>query len=183
MTSCFTSAALLAAVVGWSDGEAPAGAAPKRKPTPSTAAEARERLFATCWCETGKVVAGKADPSEPLGWKFGPDEVENWQMTGELVTHRMFGGATISAAMGAPGKVWRMDILSKGERGRISVLPTLFKFEGDTLVWVSEFPGDGWYQEVDPSGNYKSRPTGFESTAQNRYAVYRLKPCDYLQGK
>ena len=125
----------------------------------------------------GKVVAGKEDPREPLGWKFGADEVENWQITGELATHRTIGGVTIDVSR----DLWRMDILHKDERGRVAVLPTIFKFEGDVLVWVSEFPGEGWYQKADPKGNYKGRPSGFESTRQNRYAVYRLKPCDYLQ--
>jgi hypothetical protein len=147
------------------------------KPKSPTAEEVRKRLFGTCWYETGKVVAGKKDPSEPLGRKFGPDAAENWQITGELVTDSTSGGVTIDVSR----DVWRMDILSKGERGRVSVLPTIFKFEGDTLVWVTEFPGEGWYQTVDPDGDYKGRPTGFESTRQNRYAVYRFKPCDYLQ--
>ncbi len=161
----------------WLVGCGPASAAPVPKPLPPTAEEVQKRLFGTCWYEVGKVVAGKKDPDGPLGWKFGAGEVENWQITGELVTDRMFGGATIDISR----DVWRMDILSKGERGRVAVLPTIFKFEGDTLVWVTEFPGDGWYHQVDPTGNYKGRPNGFESTKQNRYAVHRLKPCEYLQ--
>jgi hypothetical protein len=176
MKVSFTATALLAAAV-WLIGGEPLPAAPIPKTKPPTPEEVRKRVFGTCWYETSKIVAGREDPSEPLGRKFGADEVENWQITGELVTHRMFGGATIDMSK----EPWRMDILSKDERGRVSVLPTIFMFEGDTLVWVTEFPGEGWYSAVDPKGDYKGRPSGFESTKQNRYAVYQLKPCDYLQ--
>jgi hypothetical protein len=93
------------------------------------------------------------------------------------VTDRMMGGATIDVSR----EPWRLDILRRDDRGRVAVLPTIFKFEGDTLVWVTEFPGEGWYSEVDQHGEYKGRPTGFVSTKQNRYVVHRLKPCDYLQ--
>ena len=167
---------VLLAVAVWLVGT-PLPAAPVPKTKPPTSEEVRKRLFGTCWYETGKVVAGKEDPNEPLGWKFGADEVENWQITGELVTDRMFGGATIDMSR----EPWRMDILRKGERGRVVVLPTIFKFEGGTLVWVTEFPGEGWHSGVNPKGDYTGRPSGFESTKKNRYAVYRLKPCDYLQ--
>lgn len=176
MRRSFTAAALVAAVVGLI-GWGPLPAAPVPRPKPPTAEEVRKRLFETCWYETGKVVAGKADPAEPLGWKFGPDGVENWQITGELTTGRLVGGVTVDVSRG----LWRMDVLQKDERGRLAVLPTVFKFEGDTLVWATEFPGEGWYQAVDPNGDYKGRPSGFESTKQNRYAVYRLRPCAYLQ--
>jgi hypothetical protein len=142
-----------------------------------TAEEITKRLFGTCWYEIDKVIAGERDPDGPLGWKFSAKEVENWQITGELVTYRMFGGAKIDVSK----EPWRMDILSKNERGRVSILPTIFKFEGDALVWVSEFPGEGWYSEVDRDGHYKGRPTGFKSTKQNRYTVLRLRPCEYLQ--
>lgn len=168
---------VLLAVVVWPTNRGLMSADPMPKPKPPGVEKVRKRLFKTCWYETGKVIAGKEDPNGPLGWKFGADEVENWQITGELVTYRMFGGATIDVSQ----DVWRMDILSKDEKGRTSVLPTIFKFEGETLVWVSEFPGEGWYQQVAPDGNYKGRPSGFKSTEQNRYAVFRLKPCDYLQ--
>jgi hypothetical protein len=171
-----TVAALLAAAA-WLLGRVPSTATPVPMAKPPTADEVRKRLFATCWYETSKVVAGKEDPNGPLGWKFGPDEVEIWQITGELVTDRMVGGATTDVS----AKAWRLDIIRKGERGRVAILPSIFKFDGDTLVWVTEFPGDGWYQQVDPNGHYKGRPTGFESTGRNRYAVYRLKPCEYLQ--
>jgi hypothetical protein len=171
-----TAAALLAAAA-WLSGRVPLTPSQAPKAKPPTADEVRKRLFATCWYETSKVVAGKEDPNGPLGWKFGSDEVENWQITGELVTDRMIGGVAIDVS----AKVWQLDIIWKGERGRVAVLPSIFKFDGDTLVWVKEFPGEGWYQQVDPNGDYKGRPTGFESTGQNRYAVYRLKPCEYLQ--
>lgn len=171
-----TALALLV-TAAWLSDRIPSTASPVPKPKPPTAEAVRKWLFATCWYETSKVVAGKEDPNGPLGWKFGSDEVENWQITGELVTDRMIGGVTIDVS----AKVWRMDIIRKGERGRLTVLPTIFKFDGDTLVWVTEFPGDGWYQRVDPTGHYKGRPTGFESTGGNRYAIYRLKPCAYLQ--
>jgi hypothetical protein len=160
-------------LIGWG----PMPAAPALKPKPPTAEQVRKRLFGTCWYETGRVVAGRDEPDGPLGWKFGADEVESWQITGELTTNRVMGGVTIDVSRG----VWRMDNLSKGERGRVAVLPSIFKFDGDTLVWVTEFPGEGWYEQVDPHGDYKGRPTGFESTKENRYAVYRLKPCEYLQ--
>src|SRR5262245_17444458 len=171
-----TAVALLAAAT-WLSARVPLTATPVPMAKPPTADEVRKRLFATCWYETSKVVAGKEDPNGPLGWKFESDEVENWQITGELVTDRMVGGVTIDVS----AKAWRLDIVRKGERGRVAVLPSIFKFEGDTLVWVTEFPGDGWYQQVDPNGHYKGRPTGFESTGRNRYAVYRLKSCQYLQ--
>ena len=172
----FTGAALLAGVLGLVDW-GPTPAAPLPRPRPPTAEEVRRRLFGTCWYETDKVVAGKDDPAEPLGWRFGADESENWQITGELVTDRMVGGATIDVSR----EPWRLDILRRDDRGRVAVLPTIFKFEGETLVWVTEFPGEGWYSEVDRHGDYRGRPTGFVSTTQNRYAVHRLKPCDYLQ--
>jgi uncharacterized protein (TIGR03067 family) len=176
MTRSFTAAALLAAAVWLLNYEA-VPAAPPPKPKPPNAEEVTKRLFGSCWYEVDKVIAGKKDPSEPLGWRFAAKEVENWQITGELVTFRMFGGIRIDVSK----EPWRLDILSKNERGRTSVLPTIFKFEGDTLVWVTEFPGEGWYSEVARDGNYKGRPTGFKSTKENRYDVRRLKPCDYLQ--
>ncbi|HVK13330.1 MAG TPA: hypothetical protein VM597_31540 [Gemmataceae bacterium] len=176
MRRSFVATALVATAVCWTV-RGPTPAAPKVKPRGPTADEVRKRLFGTCRYETGKVIAGKQDPNEPLGWKFGADEAENWQITGELVTYRMFGGATIDVSR----TPWRLDILSRDDRGRVSVLPTIFKFEGDTLVWATEFPGEGWYSVVDPAGDYKGRPTGFDSTEANRYAVYRLKPCEYLQ--
>jgi hypothetical protein len=156
---------------------APIPAASEPKPKPPSVEEVRKRLFGTCWYEMSKTIAGKDDPKEPLGWKFTADGMENWQITGELVTSQTIGNITIDVSK----DLWRMDILSRNENGRVSVLPTIFKFEGDTLVWVSEFPGEGWYSAVAPDGEYKGRPTGFKSTAENRYAVYRLKPCDYLQ--
>jgi hypothetical protein len=170
-----TAAALLA-TTAWLSARVPLIPSPAPKAKPPTADEVRKRLFATCWYETSKVVAGREDRSGPLGWKFGPGEAENWQITGELVTDRMPGGVTIDVS----AKAWRLDVIRKGERGRVAVLPSIFKFDGDTLVWVTEFPGDGWYQQVDTNGHYKGRPTGFESTGRNRYAVYRLKPCEYL---
>jgi hypothetical protein len=181
MRRAFTAAllAFVTCLIDWRPLPAADPATPAAAPKPKrpTAAEVKKRLFGTCWFEIEKVIAGKKDPNEPLGQKFGPDEVENWQITGELVTYRMFGGAKIDVSK----EPWRMDILSKNERGQVSVLPTIFKFEGDTLVWVSEFPGEGWYSEVARDGEYKGRPTGFESTKENRYAVHRLKPCEYLQ--
>jgi len=115
MRRSFTRAALLAAVL-CSIHREPMPAAPTSRPKPPTVDEVRKRLFGTCWYETGKVVAGKEDAREPLGWKFGADETENWQITGELVTSHMSGGVTVDVS----GDVWRMDILSTGERGRVS---------------------------------------------------------------
>jgi hypothetical protein len=108
MKRSFTWAALLAAAV-LLIGCQPLPADPVPKPVRPTAEEVTKRLFGTCWFETKKVIAGKEDPSEPLGWKFGAKEVGNWQITGELVTYRMFGGATIDVSKDP----WRMDILSK----------------------------------------------------------------------
>src|SRR5687768_14388690 len=98
------SAVALPAAAAWLTGRLPLTASAVPKSKPPTADEVRKRLFAACWYETSKVVAGKENPNGPLGWKFGSDEVENLQITGELVTDRMAGGVTIDVS----AKVWRL---------------------------------------------------------------------------
>jgi hypothetical protein len=57
-------------------------------------------------------------------------------------------------------------------------LPTIFKFDGDELVWVAPFSGEGW-QKYNATGSY-TRPTAFSSTKENRQTFRRLKRCENL---
>lgn len=151
---------------------------PKVKKQP-TEQEVLDKLFGTTWEETEKMVGGKLWPKhrfDEYGWKFSKEGAECWELTGE----RSSGGYSGGFKFNLSAEPWRLDILSKGE-GKLSVLPTIFKFDGDDIVWATEFPGEGWYQQEDKDGNYKDRPTGFDSTEKNRYTVCRLKPCAYYQ--
>lgn len=153
---------------------------PKAEAKKWTDEEVTKRLFATCWYEVEKTVDGKPWPGHnysPFGWKFGEKATECWELGGELSTSETTGGVVVDVS----SDPWRLDVLSKDEKGKVSVLPGVIKFDGDDLVWATEFPGEGWYSVVDAKGEYKGRPTGFESTAANRLCVCRLKPCTYLQ--
>jgi hypothetical protein len=152
--------------------------APVPKPLPLTTEQARKKLFG-CWYEVEKVVAGQPWPKHnfgALGWKFDAEEVENWQLTGELVTDLHRGGPKINITT----TPWRLDVHNRKDNGEVVVLAGIFKFEGDDLIWVTEFPGDGWYP-LNPAADYSGRPTDFTSTKENRYEWMRLKRCEYLQ--
>lgn len=153
---------------------------PKVKAKGWTEEGVRAKLFATCWYEADRTIAGTPEKELKLssfGWKFGDDGAECWELGGELST----GGHGNEIRTDVAADPWRMDILNWGEKGRVSVLPGIIRFDGDDVLWVTEYPGDGWYSALNPKGEYKGRPTGFESTAKNRWAVYRLKACKYLQ--
>lgn len=153
-------------------------ATPVPKGRRPTAEEVRIKVFSS-WYEDTSVLAGKPWPEhtvEPLGWKFGPDLVNSWQITGELATSPYTGGAKIDVSR----EPWQLDIYSQQVDGSMWVLPGIFKFEGDNVVWVTPPLNANWHR-LDPNGHYPGRPKEFTSTKDNKYTWRLLKRCRYLQ--
>lgn len=157
----------------------PAGAGPALRAFALSPKVIESKVYGS-WYETkDKVVAGVPWPRhthEPFGWRFGRDDAVTWELGGELSTGPYLGGVKIDTSV----TPWRLDIHSRNDKGTVSVMPGIFGFEDDALVWVTEYPGDGWCR-LDPAGKYQDRPTGFTSTKDNRYARMVLRPCEYLQ--
>ena len=109
-------------------GTVPAAPVPKVQKQP-TDQEVRAKVFGTTWEETDNFVAGKKFPNhrfEPFGWMFSAEGVELWELGGERSTST-YSGVKINVSV----EPWRLDIFNK-ENGKLSVLPTIFKFEGES---------------------------------------------------
>lgn len=146
---------------------------PVPKPRPA------DRLFATCWGWVSDEYQGRRNhPDIPAeGWEFvrpGDGHTLSWPYGGELET------TIFDLAIDTTVTPWRLDAITlpphKLDPSR-SVRPGIFRFSGDTLVWVIS---DKW-TDFRKDSRYDNRPTVFTATPKNRYVLYRMKPCRYLR--
>ena len=103
-----------------------------------------------------------------MAWEFKKTWPESWSFRGE-VSYNGYEETIID--LSKPD--WRMDIVKKDPDGKKkSVLPGIFKFENDTLIWATSSHWTNFSEE----GEYETRPTTFESTGKNERTVRHLRP-------
>lgn len=154
-----------------------ASADDRRNPKARLSQKEVEKRWADHWVEVEVIEGGtKVDPFHYLGHSFVPDPKEggayaNWPLTGELVLSR----TPCSIVLDAKPEPMRADF-----HGVLQIVPGIFRFEGDDLVWVT--PKENGVMRKGPFGKPLVRPTDFTSTKENGHVVRRLKRTDGLYG-
>ena len=148
--------------------------APPPRAAKPTRAEA-ERRWADYWVEVAVTAGGKpGDPAWYWGRSFVPDTADgsfaSWLVMGEAVLSPYPGSLTIDVTTDP----MRVDLVHTGR-----VVPGIFRFDGDDLVWVTP-------REFHPPAAFgcepMARPTDFTSTAANGHVVRVLRRAGGLYG-
>lgn len=134
-----------------------------------------ERLIFQCWKEIASEYGGKRTEGGGFGYCFAPDGGATWLLQGEISG----GGDKVKMIVDANANPMRFDIIHLKKDGKEAyAFPQIFKLEKGDLILIS--PGNK-AEAFRKDGNYTIRPTGFETTSDNKYLKKILKRCQYLE--
>jgi hypothetical protein len=151
-------------------------AEPQKKLTQDEA----ERFVYQCWREFTTEQEGKACESD-VCYRLGRDSAEVWLWKGEL----SIGTSKMRTVIDANADPMRIDFHSvNDDEELVCVIPCIWKMEGAgkdaKLVIVRPDGSEKPRKDGDYSKSAK-RPTGFETTKENKYTKNTYAPCDYLE--
>lgn len=153
----------------------------------------RDRLLGGSWVEVSASLNGKKVGSTGGCWEFG------------LQSHRYWlrGPGELSPVTGGPIRIdvtktpMHLDVLSvrrnpaRGGEMSIFVVPCIFKFQGNTMVWArpqgvsTTKEGSTAYYMGQPytmTGEYSDRPKDFEPAKGKEVYILRKNSTDLYQG-
>jgi hypothetical protein len=151
----------------------PTEAAIKTQRKPDKAAIV-QRLSATCWRETLRDDWGHRStiPGDLYGWQLLSRNVEIWGYAGEFSPTAY----SYEIEIDVEKEPMRLDLLSRGEKGKRDIQPGIFRFEGEQLIWMTPGLPNRW-QDSPKSGECELRPRSFEATKENGYVKRVMVPC------
>jgi hypothetical protein len=145
--------------------------------------KAIKKRFYDCWHEVwveegvaDGTVTRKTKPYELIAMRFHPDEITYWLWSGELSPSERNEPRIDSTKT----PMW-LDIVgdNRTKDGKPeSVIPCVFKFEGERLVIARPaWPRD--WAAWNATGEYPQRPTGFDP--RPGVVVIVMERCEYLE--
>ena len=140
-------------------------------------ADAEQAVFRS-WREVTTEQAGKSRGSD-LCVRFGAKGPDYWLWTGELVNVQPDPGERIE--IDPTADPMRIDFISTGQDGREAETPCIWKVDGtgrDASLVIVKPARSGF---VRKDGKYDNRPTGFETTKENKYTKDTYLRCDHLE--
>ena len=157
----------------------PAMAAPVPKPIDRDTV--LKKLYG-CWNTVESYKGGEMRPAprEPFGTGIETDFYVTWTLGGEIIVDYH-----PPCRVNVTTTPWQLDIVFDNEVvrrvGRLYVIPGIFRFDGDRLIWVF-----GTANLVDPKAwpeKLVGRPTEFKSTKENGYGLVIKEKIECNYGK